>query len=191
MSGNVTTYTNLITSEFQTAPNFMSMVANVCQPWADIVALSQSTPTLYDVDVAIGAQLDAIGLWVGLPRTIQTPLLVYFSWDTDNLGWDQGIWYGEGQPVNYAVSMDDGTYRIMLKAKIAANQWDGSTEQYLIDFQKVFEGSGITITFVDNQNDTIDVYFSAKPSALLIGLLQNGYLPLRPAGVLQTFHFPP
>ena len=190
MSGNVTPYTSLITSEFQTAPNFMSMVANVCQPWADTIALAQSVPTLYDVDVAFGAQLDAIGLWVGLPRTIQTPLLVYFSWDTDNLGWDQGIWYGEGQPINYAVSMDDGTYRIMLKAKIAANQWDGSTEQYLIDFQKVFAGSGITITFVDNQNDTIDVYFSAKPSALLIGLLENDYLPLRPAGVLQTFHFP-
>lgn len=191
MSGDVTPYTSLITSEFQTAPSFMSMVANVCQPWADMIALSQSTPSLYDIDVAFGAQLDAIGLWVGLPRTIQTPLLVYFSWDTLGLGWDQGIWYGEGQPVNYAVSMDDGTYRTMLKAKIAANQWDGSTEQYLIDFQKVFAGSGITITFVDNQNDTIDVYFSAKPSALLIGLLQNGYLPLRPAGVLQTFHFPP
>ena len=191
MTGNVTPYTSLITSEFQTTPNFMSMVANVCQPWADMIALSQSTPSLYDIDVAFGAQLDAIGLWVGLPRTIQTPLLVYFSWDTDGLGWDQGIWYGEGQPVNYAVSMDDGTYRIMLKAKIAANQWGGSTEQYLVDFQKVFAGSGITITFVDNQNDTIDVYFSAKPSALLIGLLQNGYLPLRPAGVLQTFHFPP
>lgn len=190
MSGNVTPYTSLITSEFQTAANFMSMVTNVCQPWADVVALSQETPTLYDIDQATGAQLDAIGLWVGLPRVIQTPLLVYFSWDTDNLGWDQGIWYGVGQPVNYAVSMDDGTYRIMLKAKIAANQWDGSTEQYLIDFQFVFAGSGITITFVDNQDDTIDIYFSAKPSAILIGLLQNDYLPLRPAGVLQTFHFP-
>lgn len=190
MSGNITPYTDLITSEYQTAPNFMSMVANVCQPWADMIALAQATPNLYDIDQATGAQLDAIGLWVGLPRTIQTPLLVYFSWDTDNLGWDQGNWYGTGQPVNYTVSMDDGTYRIMLKAKIAANQWDGSTEQYLNDFQIIFAGTGITITFVDNQNDTIDVYFSAKPSALLIGLLQNGYLPLRPAGVLQTFHFP-
>jgi len=191
MSGNVTPYTSLITSEYQTAPKFMSMVSSVCQAWADTIALAQSTPSLYDIDVAFGAQLDAIGLWVGLPRTIQTPLLVYFSWDTTGLGWDQGIWYGNGQPINYSVTMDDGTYRIMLKAKIAANQWDGSTEQYLVDFQEVFSGTGITITFVDNQNDTIDVYFSAKPSALLIGLLQNGYLPLRPAGVLQTFHFPP
>ena len=190
MSGNVTPYTSLITSEFQTAPKFMQMVGNVCQPWADTIAIAQATPTYYDIDQAIGAQLDAIGLWVGLPRTIQTPLLVYFSWDTAGLGWDQGIWYGTGQPITYAVSMDDGTYRIMLKAKIAANQWDGSTEQYLRDFQIIFAGTGITITFVDNQNDTIDVYFSAKPSALLIGLLQNGYLPLRPAGVLQTFHFP-
>ncbi len=190
MSVDVTPYTNLITSEFQTAPNFMAMISSVAQPWADMIAIAQGTPSYYDIDVAFGAQLDAIGLWVGLPRTIQTPILTYFSWDTTGLGWDAGIWYGSGQPLNYTVSMDDGTYRIMLKAKIAANQWDGSTQQYLQDFQSIFSGSGITITFVDNQNDTIDVYFSAKPSALLIGLLENNYLPLRPAGVLQTFHFP-
>ena len=190
MSGNVTPYTNLVTSEFQTSPKFIAMVSTVAQAWADTIAIAQGTPSYYDVDVATGVQLDAIGVWVGLPRTIQTPILTYFSWDTTSLGWEAGIWYGSGQPLNYTVSMDDGTYRIILKAKIAANQWDGSTAQYLVDFQKVFAGTGITITFTDNQNATIDVYFSAKPSALLIGLLQNGYLPLRPAGVLHTFHSP-
>ena len=106
----VSDYTGLITSEHADKPKFMAMVAAVAQCAVDQMTLLQSMPTAFDLDAAVGVQLDAVGIWVGLNRNIAVPIdNVYFSWDTAGVGWDQGVWKQPGDPDNGITRMDDGS----------------------------------------------------------------------------------
>lgn len=126
MTASATDYTSLVTSEHQSAPKFMAMVAAVAQCFVDQINVVQSIPAAFDLDQAVGVQLDAVGLWAGITRQVKTPLNVYFSLDTANLGFDQGSWQGPFDPSAGLVSLDDDTFRTLIRAKIAANHWDGT-----------------------------------------------------------------
>jgi len=185
-------YTSLITSEHVSKPKFAAMVAAVAQCFADQINVMQSIPAVFDLDTAVGAQLDAVGLWVGIRRQISTPLQnVYFSIDAAGLGFDQGSWQGPFDPSNGLTSLDDNTYRILIRAKIAANSWDGTIPAAAAAYAGLFGDSGSYIFLQDNQDMTMIVGVSgAIPSAVIISLLTGGYLPLRPEGVLATYLVP-
>ncbi len=179
-------YVNLITSEHNTKPRFTNMVALVCSPLSSNQKLLAKMPGGYfDLDLATGQQLDMIGLWLGLGRRVLAPISgVYFSFDTVGLGWDQGVWKGPYDPDSGLVDLDDGTYRTMLKAKIGANQWDGTLESYQTILANIFAGTGTIAYARDYQDMSIDVVLTGTaPSALLLSLLQNGYFPLKPMTV--------
>ena len=77
------------------------------------------------------SQLDAIGLWVGITRQVQTPITgVYFSLDTAGLGFDQGNWQGPYDPSYGITSLDDTTFRAAIRIKIGINTWDGTLPSY-------------------------------------------------------------
>ena len=182
-------YTGLIPSANGDKPKFVAMVALVAGCFADNGGALRSMRDGLDLDTAIGAQLDILGLWIGLSRKVSVPVLSYFSFDIVGLGFDQGNWKGKLDPDSGIVAMDDETYRFMLRAKIEANKWDGSMLGYLRILQGLFAQYGITVSATDNQNMSMTVTLSASPSALLKALLLGGYLPLKPAGVAQTFVF--
>jgi hypothetical protein len=186
-----TDYTALITSEHSSKPRFSAMVAAVAQCFVDQQNLVNSISNSFDLDQAIGAQLDIIGLWVGISRQVKTPLNVYFSFDTAGLGFDQGNWQGPFDPSTGLVSLDDGTYRTLLRAKIAANSWDGTVPAAASAYANLFAGSGSQIFIQDNQDMTMTVGVSgAIPSALLRALFSGGYLPLKPEGVHANYVVP-
>lgn len=89
----------------------------------------------FDVDTAIGAQLDAVGVRVGVSRNLPMTLTdVYFALDdVDGIGLDLGVWKGQYDPVDGTTTLGDETYRAVIKAKIAQNHWDG-TRGSLPDF---------------------------------------------------------
>lgn len=89
----------------------------------------------FDVDTAIGAQLDAVGVRVGVSRVLPMTLTdVYFALDdVEGIGLDLGVWKGEYDPVDGTTTLGDETYRAVIKAKIAQNHWDG-TRGSLPDF---------------------------------------------------------
>lgn len=177
-------YTKLITSEHAGQPKFTAMVAAVSATFGGAFDMLESLPAAFDLDVALGAQLDAVGLWVGLSRYVNTPLNVYFSLDTTGLGFDQGSWKGPYDPTQGLVALDDATYRTMIRAKIGANHWDGTLPSFVSIWQQVFAGTGATLFAVDNQDMTMDVYLvGTTPPAVMLGLLKNGYMPIKPAGV--------
>lgn len=70
MSVNVTAYTSLITSEHNVWPNFMALVAYICQASVDQQNLVDTFPDLFDVDEAVGDQEDKLGLWIGVSRNL-------------------------------------------------------------------------------------------------------------------------
>lgn len=184
-------YVGLITSEHRDKPKFAAMVALLTSGFVDLNNQLIGLIPKLNLDVATGDQLDIIGKWVGMPRTLPYPITnVYFSLDIVGVGFDQGSWQGPDDPSTGIVQMDDYTYRIAIKAKIGANVWDGSYSQFVTIMAFVLSGTGITANVKDNQDMTMLITLSAKPPALLKALLVSGFLPIKPAGVQQTFVIP-
>lgn len=127
MAASLSDYTALITSEHRGLSRFMATVGTLVQPIVDQMNVLQSMPGKFDLDNAVGVQLDDVGLWVGVSRKIRTPLTgIYFSFDVAGLGFDKGIWKGPFDPDTGLTVLDDDTYRLVIRAKIGANHWDGT-----------------------------------------------------------------
>lgn len=181
---DLTEYTGLITSEHNQRPKFMAVVEALAQPMVALRNLMGTMPDKFDLDQAVGVQLDAVGLWVGISRRVATPLTgVYFSFDTAGVGFDQGNWKGPFDPDTGLTLLDDDTYRLVLRAKIGANQWDGTLESTAAILNSIFNGD--TYVFIqDNQDMSMTIGISGKvPSAVFLALLDGGYIPLKPEGV--------
>ncbi len=179
----VNDYLNLIPSQHRSRPKFMAIVgffATIYQKMIDILTMTES---MYDIDFAVGVQLDFIGEWVGISRNVSIPVTgLYFSFDdviTD--GWDLGLWRGENEPTTIT-RLPDEQYRTLLKAKIAANNWDGTTENAYAIWSSVFVSPQILIQ--DNQDLSYDFAFvGGMIDSLTLALLTRGYIPLKPEGI--------
>ncbi|MCV5604282.1 DUF2612 domain-containing protein, partial [Escherichia coli] len=85
------------------------------RPLIDVAAATRGLITAFDIDSAVGVQLDILGLWIGRSRVVSQPISgVYFSWDTDGLGYDQGVWQGPYDPDSGYMYLSDETYRVIL-----------------------------------------------------------------------------
>ncbi len=184
----LTDYTSLITSEHRGAARFMATVAAVMQPFVDLNNLMASFSDAYDLDQAVGVQLDAVGLWVGVSRYVSLPIAAYFSWDTPGLGWDQGIWFQTGDATAQVTTLDDGHYRLLIRAKIACNSWDGSLPAAQAILAALVAPDGATVSGSEGPLSvtwTIVGVVSTVTQAILMG----GYVPLKPIGVAITYQF--
>ena len=185
----VSDYVGLITSEYAQQPNFIAMVTQFAQIFVYIQSLSQSMVPLCDVDVAVGQQLDVIGQWVGVSRNVAIPIAgVYFTWDsTFDVGWDYGTWQPSNAPTNVTVLPDDA-YRTLIRAKIAANSWDGTTDGAYAIWDSVFPQ--FTILIQDNYNMSYDLAIvGGIVDSLTLALITGGYIPLRPEGVAVAEYY--
>ncbi|ESN50405.1 DUF2612 domain-containing protein [Enterobacter sp. MGH 16] len=182
-------YTDLITNYHATKPKFFDHVDLSTRPLIDITTATRGLVTAFDIDTAVGVQLDTLGLWIGRSRIVSQPISgVYFSLDTDGLGFDQGIWQGPYDPDSGYTTLSDETYRIVLKAKIAINNWDGRNDSLPPILDAATEGSGLKMQIVDNQDMTISVWVFPETdisdvSLELIAAIRQGYLTVKAAGV--------
>ncbi|MBY4728348.1 MULTISPECIES: DUF2612 domain-containing protein [Burkholderia] len=183
-------YTGLITSEHQPRPIFMAVVAAWLSPIVDQINVLGGMPALFDLDSAVGDQLDTLGEWIGLSRQVSTPLVgVYFAFDIFGLGFDQGAWKGPFDPDTGLVSLDDGTYRMALRAKIAANHWDGTPDAAGAILEMLAPPG--TLVFIEDHCDmSITIGIAGKqPNALYAALLTKGFLSLKPEAVHVNYAF--
>lgn len=203
-------YLDLISSEHRNKPKLLAYATFVGQMFVDLCNMLGSIPEDFDFDSAFGTQLDVLGMWIGASRKINAPVPnAYYSVDSPTLGVDQGYVMGPFDSLNGITSLDDETYRLLLKAKRALNYWDGTGPGLAAILADIFGlgtssdqlwgpgdwGDGSwgdintgTLLFVqDNQNMTITVGVAGnRPSQLFLAILSGGYLPFRPAGVQLT-----
>ena len=182
-------YLALITTEHQNRPRFMATVQASVAPFAALQALMRSYIPAFDVDSAVGRQLDIVALWVGVTRRIAVPIDgVYFSWlGTVPEGWDKGVWKGIGDPDDGFIDLPDDLFRSVIKAKIEANQWKGDIPGAYRILDAAY-GVGDKITIKDNQDMTMTV--TIDPAALApvqVAVLTGGYIPIKPAGVSAVY----
>lgn len=182
-------YLDLITSEHRKKPDFVAVVSlNVAVPLRVQDLLTSMNP-IFDVETAVGQQLDIIGEWVGVSRNVSIPIPnPFFSWEgTALLGWDSGSWQPALAPTSITTLPDDN-YRILIKAKIAANNWDGTTDGAYAIWDQVFTDS--TILIQDNQDMSYDLAIvGGMIDAITLALITGGYIPLKPEGVRVNAYY--
>ena len=143
-----------------------------------------------DMDGAIGVQLDATGGRGGRSRELSLPLQgVYFALDISGVGLDEGIWKGEFDPESGLTTLPDDQYRTLLKAKVAANAWDGTTPGAYDVWETAFSDSGSYIVIQDNQDMSMAIGIAGlQLDRVTEQLLLQGYLPLKPEGVRVSYY---
>lgn len=182
-------YTELITNYHATKPLFVQHVDLSTRPLTDVSTSLDGLITAFDIDTAVGVQLDILGEWIGRKRTVSVPISgIYFSWDTEGLGYDQGVWQGPYDPDTGYTALSDETYRVILKAKIAINNWDGTNDSLPPILDSALAGSGIRMQIVDNQDMTISLWVFPEIDISLVSLeliaaIKQGYLTVKAAGV--------
>ena len=157
-------YQALLTSEYALSPKLNQLLYVLLKKFDDVSQVMVQLDTALDLDIAVGAQLDMLGSIVGANRTV---------------GFQPS---GGVSPV-----LDDATYRIYIKAKIAQNQWDGTLVGLYPIWASLFPDGKIII--IDNQNMTCDITLTGTFTSILQDLIVNGYIVPRPEGVLFNFIF--
>jgi len=120
--------------------------------------------TFTSFDACVGNQLDILGVILGISRQV--------TFDpTDG-----------SSPV-----LDDDTYRILLKARVIMNHWDGKAASLQEKWKELFPGGKIVVQ--DNQNMTVSVTIYVGLSQMIVDLITNEYIVPRPQGVLMNYYY--
>lgn len=169
-------YLGLIPSQYQSnSPEAMAWLNAVLGLLNDISTCVASITPAFTLDYAVGVQLDALGTIIGASRTLPfTP--------------SNGV----------SAILDDDTYRILLRATVARNQWNGSINGLQAIWQSLFPGG--TILILDNLNMTATITITGVFSSVIIDMIagfavdgattgvMNGSLIIpRPEGVEYNF----
>lgn len=182
-------YLSLITSEHANKPKFVATVTASVSPFAKIQQVMRGFISDFDVDTAVGVQLDIVALWVGVTRRIGVPIEgYYFSWDdVVSDGWDNGVWKGIGDPDAGFTILPDDMFRSLIKAKIQANHWRGDKAGAYDIINQALSVDNV-VKIVDNQNMTMTVQVQANVlPAVEKAIVMAGYLPIKPAGVQANY----
>lgn len=169
MTAAIEDYTSLITSEHRKRPRFLAMVKAVTGFAVDARNLLATMPQKFDVDGAEGEQLDYLGYWVGVTRTITIEPSDAFP--------------DPSEP--YQATLDDATFRRLVRARALANAWDGSAQQASEILTSFYAPAGAFAVIRDNQDMSIDLFITGvRVTPAEAAILSQFILPLRAAGVL-------
>lgn len=159
-------YLDLITTEHSDKINFRAwLAANLAMP-DDLTTLLNEFFGYFDLDAAVGVQLDTIGQILGVGRTV-------------NFQPSAGV-----SPI-----LTDDVYRIVLKARIAQNLWDGTLPGVYSFWNILFPN--VYLVVADNQDMTLNCLVIGMSSSILQDLVGHGYIVPKPQGVLINYSFPP
>jgi hypothetical protein len=187
MSDNA--YTALITGAHKEKPKFKEWVYVLTE------ALNVARKRLiklqddFAIETAVGVQLDAVGARVGADRKLPSTLTdIYFALDdVGGIGLDLGVWKGRFDPTDGMVSLDDGTYRAVIKSTILMNHWNGKNETLPAYVSGIFANFGVVGKFMDLQDfQTMQVAMNITPGttpSVVYDLLSRRIIDVVSAGV--------
>jgi hypothetical protein len=118
----------------------------------------------FDLDKAEGLQLDVLGDIVGRKRLL------------------------EFEPKDGSGSfLQDEHYRIVIRAKIGINHWNGSIPQMQDNWNNLFPD--LRLVVIDNQDMSMDVHIVGRVSILFTELTEHWYIVPKPEGVRINLWF--
>ena len=191
MSRKLSEYLSLLTSQYQNSPKFMewlkvniqvdhdislacdnlkyafsvdSISAGTLQADSESTIITDQGQALTATDMAKGVQLDIIGQIVGASRRL-------------NFNPGTGL----------SAVLDDDTYRLLIKATIGRNNWDGLTDSLQPLWASLFPKGRMVIQ--DNHDMTITVILFGEFSAIIQELITHDLIVPRPQGVLINYEY--
>lgn len=178
-------YSTLIPSAQREAPKFLATVEALGQAFSAQQQCSAQLIPAFDLDRAVGKQLDVLGLWIGQGRTIVAPIDDYFfTFNSEPLGFDYGYWKNRYDADFGYVDLDDENYRMVLRAKVGANNWDGTMETLPAVLQSIWPKGDVQIRVRDNQDMTMTVSVHGKTiSSMTKEIIRQGHLAIKPGGI--------
>jgi hypothetical protein len=157
-------YAALLTSQYANSKKLKALLYVLLKKFDDVSQVMVAMDTALDLDSAVGIQLDMLGVTVGAFRTV------------------------DFQPSSgVSPILDDTTYRLYIKAKIAANQWDGTVVSLYPVWRQLFQAG--TIVILDGQNMTATITLTGAFTSIVKDLITHDYIIPRPEGVLYTYLF--
>lgn len=157
-------YLALLSHEYRNSPKLNALLYVLLKKFDDVTNCMVLLDTAFDLDSAIGAQLDVLGGIVGAARVV--------------------LFQPSG---GVSPTLDDDTYRIYIKSKIVSNAWDGHIDSLQNFWVELFPGGSIAIA--DNQNMTATIFLTGAFTSIIQDLIVNGYIVPRPEGVLYDYVF--
>lgn len=184
---NVNPFPSLVTS-YNQKPKFLAMIQALTTGLYELQQLASLIPTFYNIDTAIGQQLDVLGQWIGFNRTVNISK-EWFSFDTPFEGFDQGQWYVFGDIPYIATPLTDTLYRCVLKAKILLNNFNGTKPQFLAILQQLFSTTAPTITVTETSLMNVKITITGTINEMIYFIVTEKLIDLNPMGVTLTWEF--
>lgn len=190
-----TNYLSKITWEHREKPKYEATISASIQPIAEITEFLRTLYQDFDLDTAIGVQLDAVGVRIGRDRFIDIPLQ-YFSVEVEGLGVNEGLLKGPNDPLFGKQPLADEPYRHLLYAVVMNNHWNGSIPNAYACYDFLFGPNNyVLIQDYGNMSMAVVLYGTTPTTAnmtfytreQIIALFTTDNLKLRPAGVKQYF----
>lgn len=154
----ISNYLALITSQYQNSPKFLAWLEAVLQIAHDVSVCADSIPAAFDLDTAVGVQLDVVGASIGQPRLL------------------------DFQPTGgQSAYLEDATYRNILKLKTMTNYWDGKIATIYDAWYKIFPD--VVLNIHDNMDMTADVTITGSLKQIIIDMILRDLVLPRPEGV--------
>jgi hypothetical protein len=155
-------YIKLITSEYQKSENYKQYVEaflNLISPSVDCL---NNFDVLFNLNNAVGDQLDKLGELVGIGR--QLPI----------------------DDPDIPATLDDETYRLVIRARILSNRWDGTIQGLRNILDALF--AEVSYEIVDNQDMSyLITLISPTIDDTLVALILNGFILPKPSGVRVNY----
>lgn len=159
----ITDYTNLITSQYQNCDKYKRWITVLLTPFIDAQNLATTLYLYFDIDKAVGKQLDILGEIIGVNR-----LLPF-------------------QPEGYDALLDDENYRFLLKAQILKNVWDGKNQSIYTIWNIL--NPHIALAIKDNQDMTVTAHFIGALNELQKQMIKNNMIVPKAQGVEMFYGF--
>lgn len=155
-------YLKLITSEYAQSEKFNSYVETFLKMISPEVDNYNDYNILFNLETATGDQLDKIGELVGIGRELPT----------DN--------------TNIPSKLSDDSYRLVIKAKIYKNHWDGTREGMEKIFKQFFPN--LPYEIIDNQDMSYTVtIINPEITDEFLALITEGFILPKPLGVRVNY----
>lgn len=158
-------YLDNITSEHRDKPKFIGWLSKNLEIVDDAYSLLKTMDSNFDLDNAIGVQLDKLGTIIGRNRTLSF------------------------QPTDgYSPVLEDDMYRLVLKTKIAMNNWGGTVPEMYEIWDNIFgEDDDFDLQLEDNQDMSFNAYITGYVDQIQQDLIQHQYIIPKPEGVRVNY----
>jgi len=188
-----------VATQYTASPKFLAFIDALMVQANEIEALLHDLEKITDIDESEGVQLDVIGDIVGISRRLKDAiLLAFFGFDDAenslNFGEEGNIAVGgrfveEDEPYLATNLLNDADYRLLIRAKIAKNHSDGTSESIISVLKYLFNAEKVIVDDIGGMAFKVGIGRALSYSERV--LIKSGLIIPKPAAVqiAEFFYF--